>query len=670
MSIPKIVAVSYYRFDTDYIEDYKENLKDLVDEFVLIKDNGDYHKVGEGEMMRRLKEQAVASGADWILVLDVDERLERSAPSQIREMINNYSGQKVKFCFNFRELFEANKYRVDGVWGTKTLTCLFPARSDNVYSNSPIHTPRDPQNSDYKTVDTGLNIYHLKHTRKDVAEQRKLIYKRLDPKMEIQDYDYLTDQSGIKLRRIEKGREFYPVYREYKIDPEYFNVDNFNNNNTFKKRALITAWSLNERGGAGLNCFELAEELKNQGIMTDFFTYQKNIGPLSRHIESLGYKIYTDRFDDLKPEDEQRYLPIDIEDYDYMLFVANVVPISILRQLNSKPVLPKIITLYMSELVGRPTDAPLSGVLNAKLADLNLTISNKAKQDIMYRILDESVPVDLYRNPAPVEFSIIKKRSGNLERVAVIHSSGTGGELIDACKILEHKGIRVDYIGSQFNNVKEVNAEFYDKYDLVIGIGKNVQYSLVSGVPVYIYGRFGGPGYLGKALYHRIIDEGRADNFSGREYGGFRSADEIAQEILTGYSRAYKFHQDGRRDFIEEYSIDKVVGRIIENVDALTPKKSQLTQKEINWLVSFQILIESHWHDRESRAKDMEVMKSEVDRMKSEVDRLKDELKQENENFKKERARANEMLTVRRSARLLAGNIKRRITHNLKRKKT
>lgn len=49
--------------------------------------------------------------------------------------------------------------------------------------------------------------------------------------------------------------------------------------------------------------------------------------------------------------------------------------------------------------------------------------------------------------------------------------------------MLQKQGIIVDLIGRFNNNMQIVDAEFYNKYDAIIGIGKNVKYSLVSGIP-------------------------------------------------------------------------------------------------------------------------------------------------------------------------------------------
>jgi hypothetical protein len=68
----------------------------------------------------------------------------------------------------------------------------------------------------------------------------------------------------------------------------------------------------------------------------------------------------------------------------------------------------------------------------------------------------------------------------------------------------------IDAIGSEKPAI--TSAELLDHYDCVISIGKTVQYCLVQGIPVFLYDRFGGPGYLNESNYELA----EYYNFSGR----------------------------------------------------------------------------------------------------------------------------------------------------------
>lgn len=227
MKVVRIVALVSYKYDEDYLADLKGNLDGLVDEVILrYDDDGSFWK-HEGQYRKDMLAQAQRAGADYVIVIDPDERLERSARRKLRQLAEEHHGEKVLFELNFRELYAPNKYRVDGLWGRKSRVMLFPLRPDNVYSDAKLHAPRQPLNSDYTTIATGLNVYHLKHIEPQLRSHRKQIYNKLDPEGALNGdagYDYLDDETGMELVRIPLGRGYAPRYRQYRIDPAIFDA--------------------------------------------------------------------------------------------------------------------------------------------------------------------------------------------------------------------------------------------------------------------------------------------------------------------------------------------------------------------------------------------------------------------------------------------------------------
>lgn len=351
------------------------------------------------------------------------------------------------------------------------------------------------------------------------------------------------------------------------------------------KRVLITSFSFASFGGAELSAVELAEQLVKFGATPYFFSYDID-GPLVDFINNkFNTKVLTDDVNLLaESENALGYRKFNISDYDYIWIGANTLPISILKQLNSSAKLPKFIFIHMSSLIGFPLDAPLMPDLERKIALRILSVGNRTTTDCIHRILGEDTPVSLWPNPAPAEFKCIKKREGTLKKIAVISSSHPTDEVMAIEEILKPQGIVVDYIGRYNENQQVVDAGFYDKYDLVIGIGKNVKYSLVSGVPVYIYGRFGGCGYL-QETDHIEVDR---MNFSGRGYGR-KTSGMIAREILEGYGIALKNHNSYRSKHIEKFSIDIVAKRLFIDVEKEEARVVSFSEEYINLLVSVQI---------------------------------------------------------------------------------
>lgn len=352
------------------------------------------------------------------------------------------------------------------------------------------------------------------------------------------------------------------------------------------KKILITSYSLAAFGGAETNILELADQMHKFGAAVELFSYDID-GPLAKTIrEKYNWKITTDNINVLAPEEDMGYTQLHIEDYDYVWVCANTVPISIIKQIDSAKKLPKFIFLHMSSLIGFPLDAPLMRDFEEKIAAKTLSISDEATSDNLRRVLRKDYPISYYRNPVPAEFGQLAKRAGTLKKAAVISSSAPPPEMLEVVELLKKQNIAVDCIGKFNNNVQFVDAKVFDKYDLIIGIGKDTQRSLVSGVPIYIYGRFGGCGYLDDSNY----DTAKYYNFSGRGFGD-KSKTIISKEIINGYNAALKFHNENRQKFIDEYSIDAVLGDLLTEIDKQSAPRVKFEKEYINLLVSMQILI-------------------------------------------------------------------------------
>ena len=224
-----IIAATYYRFDQDYLDDYRRNLSTLVDDFLIVEDTAGELMKNEGAARQKLYAQALDLGGpgSWVVVLDPDERIEKRAVKRIRSLIDQHTHQKVILRLNFRECYTPTSYRVDGPWGQKARLPIFPLFEDNVYSDAVLHMPKQPMNDDFTVIDTGLNIYHLKHINPRLRTQRKVLYNKLDPNHLLNgglNYDYLDDESGMVLQKIPWRRRYLPAYHEYAIDEGIFDL--------------------------------------------------------------------------------------------------------------------------------------------------------------------------------------------------------------------------------------------------------------------------------------------------------------------------------------------------------------------------------------------------------------------------------------------------------------
>jgi hypothetical protein len=212
--MPRLFAVFSFKYDTRLLPDLIKNL-DFCDGFIIHDDRSNDQKwFHEGETRQMLIEKARKAGADWVLCVDPDERFELSAGQKIRTLIQK--DEEVIYGFPFRELWNKTEYRIDGIWGKKVKYILFPIKEQQVFLNLPVHCPWAPINENYSRIQLDINLYHLKNIPWRNRKQRADLFNELDPKHEIQSigYDYLADEQGMLLEKIEVGREFFPPYQD------------------------------------------------------------------------------------------------------------------------------------------------------------------------------------------------------------------------------------------------------------------------------------------------------------------------------------------------------------------------------------------------------------------------------------------------------------------------
>lgn len=157
-------------------------------------------------------------------------------------------------------------------------------------------------------------------------------------------------------------------------------------------------------------------------------------------------------------------------------------------------------------------------------------------------------------NCAPGEYlnNLPKKKS--LHNILVV-SNHVPQEIMEAINILSEK-YQISVIGGKKPVL--VNPELINKYDMIITIGKTVQYGLLSGVPVYCYDHFGGPGFLN----HENFEVARYHNFSGRGFDK-KTAKQIAIEIEKEFDLASKFFNEysDKNHFLLENFMDKIINQ-------------------------------------------------------------------------------------------------------------
>lgn len=235
----RLLALVAFRDELRFLPGLFENLTGQVDGVVALDDQssdgsrafvegqpllrelltvapGAQLELEDGVNHRALTEAAWEHGADWLLGIDADERLERGFRARAEiEIDRAESAGAPALWVPFRELWDGpDRVRVDGIWGAKRKACLFRSARDHRFDDRRVHAiwaPWPPVGGEYPQAD--LRLYHLRMIDPADRAARVARYRRIDPDATWQaiGYDYLLDEDGLELAPLEPGREFSPA---------------------------------------------------------------------------------------------------------------------------------------------------------------------------------------------------------------------------------------------------------------------------------------------------------------------------------------------------------------------------------------------------------------------------------------------------------------------------
>lgn len=191
----------------------------------------------------------------------------------------------------------------------------------------------------------------------------------------------------------------------------------------------------------------------------------------------------------------------------------------------------------------------------------------------------------LYPNPAPASFleSAMKQNYPGKPIKAAVVSNHPPGEIVRASGLLREQGLLVDLIGVG-GSYRRMAPAVLSQYDVIITVGKTSQYGLVTGVPIYCYDNYGGPGYLSNQNYK----EAAYWHFSGRGFG-LKSAEQIYREIIQNFDQANEFSQSVLSKARREFDIENNIERILNS--AFRKKFVKLEQSSVELFVALQMII-------------------------------------------------------------------------------
>jgi hypothetical protein len=222
----RILALIAFRDEERFLPGFFDNVAPHVDGIVALDDQSldssaaiavpaGAHGDNEDAILRRMLIQAAwRHDADWLLGIDADERLEDGFRDRAEREIDRAEAAGFDAMWiPFKELWEPERVRVDGLWGEKRKACLFRSSRTHGFDTKRMHThwaslPEPP--GSWPVAD--LRLYHLRMIEPADRVARYERYRRLDPDNAIQPvgYDYMLDDSTLELADVEPGRGYGP----------------------------------------------------------------------------------------------------------------------------------------------------------------------------------------------------------------------------------------------------------------------------------------------------------------------------------------------------------------------------------------------------------------------------------------------------------------------------
>jgi hypothetical protein len=321
------------------------------------------------------------------------------------------------------------------------------------------------------------------------------------------------------------------------------------------KRILLTQSTLVNVAGSEVVTYELCKYFHDSGYEVSIFTnYFRE--PMASYVKKIGVTVYTDLYDPA----------LVYSNFDLIWVHHQVLPISFLQSLKMNAKRPYIVFHHMSSY--EPLEAPYLKTLEVELADMILANSFETRESLLKLIPGRSV--DVLGNPAPDTFlRPTRQKYPPLPSKVLVVSNHVPDELTKALELYKskHTNVMIDHFGL---GGKEglIEPNILTRYDLVITIGKTVQYSIAASIPVYCYDRFGGPGFLSTENFITSAWW----NFSGRGFG--KNSKKFSRQIVSDIENNYQKKATEFSSLHEKYADEFLLSKRLEIVFNKLQKRS------------------------------------------------------------------------------------------------
>lgn len=324
-------------------------------------------------------------------------------------------------------------------------------------------------------------------------------------------------------------------------------------------KVLITQNHLRNLAGSEIVTLELIEEFSK--LAKEVHVVTNDFGdPLASLVQS---------FQNVRVFLESEQLALNLADYDLVWIQHQLIPTFVLDDL-SRGKQSKFVFNHMSP--HEPFEQPFLTAIEESLANLVLGNSQETLEKIE-SLFSKDMPTKVLANPAPSKFHQ-KPANASFSTTpcnVLVVSNHVPPELFTAIAKLRDNNISVQIIGAQ-GTPKRIEPGDIQSSDLVVTIGKTVQYALAAQKPVYCYDHFGGPGYLTPENF----DSAFRKNFSGRSHPDKKTGPQIYEEIVGSFFQVQQKLESLQARIQESCLLSSELVKILDYLDTTEPRPHSL----------------------------------------------------------------------------------------------
>lgn len=316
-------------------------------------------------------------------------------------------------------------------------------------------------------------------------------------------------------------------------------------------KVLLCCMYLNGLHGSVLHVLEYAEFFRSMGADVSIGTIF--IDPeIKRRADKAGISVF--KIDEVSVDTEYDLVyALHLFLFPYLLFRGLKYKRSILSLLSLKHSLEQLPPSCMY---------PYYDLITAISPEIINRYHNDFKIDLdLFTLIPNAIPMDFIKK------SGVKSEWAESPRKVAVVSNHKVPEILE---MAEKAPWATDFYGSEYGVSAPITPALLLEYDVIMTIGKTVQYAMGLGIPVFEYDYNGGCGYITP----ENLEKESESNFSGRGTNLKMDSDTLIKTLNEEYPNVVEKVVELRSMALEKFSIAKLIAYQLKLLAKLPPRKN------------------------------------------------------------------------------------------------